>query len=245
MARGTSTPRAAERNCCDTADEIEVELAVDAPPERGTVSPAASYPAMREHDPMAAEAERRTGPPHSPHRPVSEAALEVARRLFAATDHTRADDAALIASAERICGCVPDGLARWFGPYGSLALVSRALAIAEASHPALAAVSVSTSPAPRLIGVSASAKSYGTAATSDAIITLLATLYELLGRLIGDDMALVLLEQCAVPSASPGHLMSNGDQRVATATADPVSGGVNPRDARPAAEELSQTMDEQ
>lgn len=258
MARCTSTLRAAERNNCDTVDRIDEEVAVHALHERVDVSTAAAKPAVRGYDPVGADAERMTGPPHSPHRAVSQAALDVARRLFAAaddtgTDDTRAgatptevpDDARLIASAERIGSCVPDGLARWFGPYGSLALVTRALASAEASHPALGAVRVSSSPAPRLIGVSESAQRHGAAVTADAVITLLATLYELLGRLIGDDMALVLLGQCVAPSASQSQARPSNGERVARSSADPASGGEGARDAQPTDEELSQTMDAQ
>jgi hypothetical protein len=110
------------------------------------------------------------------------------------------DDAALVQAAERICKCLPDGLARWFGPYGSLALVSRALAVAAEQHPSMASIEVASSPAPRLTGVASSARAHGAAATVDGVVTLIATLDELLGRLIGADMTLVLLEQCAIPS---------------------------------------------
>ncbi|MEO8563856.1 MAG: hypothetical protein ABI601_17385 [bacterium] len=169
----------------------------------------------------------------------------MARTIFAAQSEGRTDDDALIESAERIGTCVPDGLARWFGTYGSLALVTRALAIAQAGHPALASVIVSSSPTPRLIGVSASVQSHGTSATADAIITLLATLYELLSRLIGDDMALGLLSQCAAPSASNGQAKSKDGQRSTHFAAGPSSGGEEALPARSTDEALSQTMDEQ
>lgn len=75
----------------------------------------------------------------------------------------------------------------------------------------MATVEVSSTPSPRLIGVAASARSHGAAATADGVVTLLATLDELLGRLIGADMTLVLLEQCAVPSASDQTASDNED----------------------------------
>jgi hypothetical protein len=144
---------------------------------------------------------------------ASLASRAVARRLFLESAGSATDDAALVQAAERTCACVSDGLARWFGPYGSLALVSRALGIAQARHPSLASVNVSSTPSPRFTGFAASAQSHGASAMVDGVVTLLAALDELLGRLIGDDLTRMLLEQCAASSAADarGERATNED----------------------------------
>jgi hypothetical protein len=160
--------------------------------------------------------------PHSPHRPTSAHAIDVARRVFGSTDDGVAGDDALLESSERIGSCVPDALARWFGPYGSLALVARALAIAESEHPALSGVTAASGASPRLVGLGASAGTHGSLATSQGVIAWLAALLDLLGRLIGDDLALLLLEPCAVshPDASAGDPRANDSEPVAGTSPD-------------------------
>ena len=113
-------------------------------------------------------------------------------------------------SVEYIGTCVPDALARWFGSYGSLALVTRALAITVPEHPALTTVTAASAQSPRLIGLAASARVHGATATANAVTALLASLVELLGRLIGDDLALMLLEPCASREVERGDPRANG-----------------------------------
>lgn len=128
-------------------------------------------------------------------RPAPDA---LARELLA-----DADPAALVAAAERVGARVADGLARWFGPYGSRALVTRALARAQAHHPALAGVRVTEGAAPRLTGLAEGAGAHGGRAVADGVLALLGSLSEALGLLIGDDLAASLLAQCAAAPAVP------------------------------------------
>jgi hypothetical protein len=149
--------------------------------------------------------------PHSPYSPPSPEWVAEARRLFARSSAANVSDAELLSSAERIGECVPDALARWFGPYGSLALMTRALAIAAAAHRSLGAVTVESSQSPRLVGMAASARTYGAHEIAEGVIALLAALIELLCRLIGDDLALKLLEPCAAPTdRAISNASSNG-----------------------------------
>lgn len=88
-------------------------------------------------------------------------------------------------------------LARWLGATGCHALLTRALADARVEHPALAEIRVEHRSAPTLEGVADSVRAHGAAAVAAGLESLLVTLLELLGRLIGDDMAARLVEASA------------------------------------------------
>ena len=126
-------------------------------------------------------------------------------RLVAREIGREKDDAVLLAAIERVCGRVVDSLTRWFGPYGALALLTRALARAQKFQPALAQISVNGAVSPSLAGFAESAKVHGVQATTDGAIALLAVLTDLIGRLIGTDLALNLIEQSAPRSSTPGN----------------------------------------
>ena len=143
-------------------------------------------------------------PAHAASSP-SEPSREIARRLVAREVGSETDDAALLASIDRVCGRVADSLTRWFGPYGALALLTRALARAQSVQPSLAEISVNRSASPSLNGFADSAKAHGVQTTADGAIALLAVLTDLIGRLIGTDLALNLLEQSAPHSSTPGN----------------------------------------
>ncbi len=93
------------------------------------------------------------------------------------------------------CERVYHELSRWVGTHGSLVLFTRALAEARSEHPMLATLSVRTRSEPVLDGVPESIQTHGAAATADALESLLVTLIGLLGRLIGDDMVMRLLDR--------------------------------------------------
>jgi hypothetical protein len=122
-----------------------------------------------------------------------DAAVAFARRLVARERAGDQSDAGLARALERSCMLITDGLARWFGQYGTRALVTRALATAQEQHPSLAGVSVSDSHC--LEGVGAGAQLFGSAVVAEGIVSTIARLASLLGRLIGDDLAITLLEQ--------------------------------------------------
>jgi len=94
------------------------------------------------------------------------------------------------------------------GRDGCRALFARALATAqsEGGHPVLDAVRTSARSAYCLDGLNEGAARHGAAAATDGAAAILSALIELLGRLIGDDMALGLLEQSAL--ARPPTLAS-------------------------------------
>jgi hypothetical protein len=139
-------------------------------------------------------------PPDSTPSSSSNAGRELALRLLASETPNGSGDAGRIDAAERICAHASDGLSRWFGLYGSRALVTRALARAQADHPSLGAVTFAGEPSPHLIGVPDGARAHGVDATMDGIVEMLAVLFDLIGRLIGEDLATSLLEQRYRPS---------------------------------------------
>jgi hypothetical protein len=102
-------------------------------------------------------------------------------------------------AADRVCRRVSDELALWIGSDGCRALFGRALATAQAAgaHPALDMVRISAGSSYCLDGLTDSAARYGVPAATEGAAAVLAALIELLGLLIGDDMALNLLEQSA------------------------------------------------
>jgi hypothetical protein len=152
------------------------------------------------------------------------ASSQLARRLFLRELGTATGENALLGAAERLCARVPDGLARWFGPYGALALVTRALSSVQTEYPALAEVAVSTSALNKssmLVGLRESARVHGAAATAEGIIAVVEALADLIGRLIGDDLSVSLLER-SVPGAVPQS--ANGTEPTSSDATPTVKG---------------------
>ena len=101
----------------------------------------------------------------------------------------------MAAATERVFGRVSANLSRWFGVDGTDALFARALTRAKADNPALATVRYSRQSGIAVEGLSESAHIHGPGAVADAAAAILTALIELLGRLIGPDMAMRLVEQ--------------------------------------------------
>lgn len=156
-----------------------------------------------------------TSPPPDPQSPPTTAPQATARRLIARElgGEVRVDtsDAGAVAAAgERLIAGLTEGLSRSFGPYGALALVSRALGRAQSSRPMLSTVTVTTGTVASstgaldrsglMAGLAASARAAGGAAALEGVTVWLTELADLLGGLIGDELAAALLEQSALSS---------------------------------------------
>jgi hypothetical protein len=124
----------------------------------------------------------------------SPAATGVAQVVWALAAGDSTSSEQIAAAAERTCSELYTGLSRWIGTMGYRILFDRALALARAEHPALSgleclggdqAVSTDIQPAPSAAEVAA------------GMMTLVATLVELLGRIVGEEMAVRLVEQTA------------------------------------------------
>lgn len=125
---------------------------------------------------------------------------EIARRLIDSRrqQRTGADtDARAAASA---CDHLYRELSRWVGVDGCHALFTRALAQARAEHPALSQIQLHARSEPYIDGLAATIMAHGDAATAEALESMLVRLVELLGRLIGDDMATKLIERSLAAS---------------------------------------------
>lgn len=99
------------------------------------------------------------------------------------------------AAAHDACERVYRELCRWVGTNGCLALLTRALADARAGTPVLEEIRIAARSETGLEGVPESVLKHGATATAEGLEVLLVKLFELLGRLIGDDMVMRLVEQ--------------------------------------------------
>lgn len=123
-------------------------------------------------------------------------AEELVRNLIELEADSRSDEisapaSATLATSERLYR----ELSRWVGPAGCHALFTRALADSQTLHPLLIGVRLQNQTQPYFDGTTEIIAAYGPAATSEALEAMLVTLVEILGRLIGDDMAMKLILQ--------------------------------------------------
>lgn len=85
-------------------------------------------------------------------------------------------------------------LARWMGAGGCEAILTRALRQARAAHPVLADVGLASDPLPRLEGLDEAVQAHGAPEIAAGLEAMLVAMFELLGRLIGDDLSTKLVE---------------------------------------------------
>lgn len=125
----------------------------------------------------------------------------LARRLI---DGRRGDGAASADSAHSAAVAFDhlyQSLSRWVGLDGCHALFTRAHANARAKHPLLSSIQLRARSTPYLDGVAETAAQHGSVETVEALESMLVVVIELLGRLIGDDMARKLIERDLAESA--------------------------------------------
>lgn len=136
----------------------------------------------------------------------SPASLLIARRLLAremASGHEQKPEivgAGLQRTFVRVSGNLRDSM----GEDGYHALLARALARTEAEHPVLKDLRGLSAGGAHLDGVAASVAAHGVAAVTQAMEGLLAALIDVLGRLIGDDMAIRILDDSPQESHRDG-----------------------------------------
>ena len=107
---------------------------------------------------------------------------------------TREDRRRAAEALQRLCTRVTDNLRETMGVDGCTALLARSLARTVSAHPCLALVQRRDGREIQLDGVVAALEIHGYAAVDSAITALLATLVEILGRLIGEDMAMRIID---------------------------------------------------
>ena len=125
----------------------------------------------------------------------SPAAQEIVRRLISTLPpHTKRGDTAARAAASA-CDNLYRELSRWVGADGCHALFTRALAETCPEYPALEKIRLHPKSEAYIDGIADSIMAYGDPETATALESVLVRLVELLGRLIGDDMAGKLIDR--------------------------------------------------
>lgn len=128
------------------------------------------------------------------------AAQQIARRLISGYRSEPGEGDTSARSAAAACDQLYRELSRWVGPDGCHALFTRALAQARTDDPALGQIRLHARSEPYIDGVAEAIMAHGDPATAEALESMLAHLVELLGRLIGDDMAMKLIERSLAAS---------------------------------------------
>lgn len=129
-------------------------------------------------------------------------ARQVVRRLLSTRRSDRAGGGTPARAAAAASDHLYRELSRWVGPDGCHALFTRALAEAKVEHPPSAQIQLHARAHPYVDGVAEAIMAHGDPATAEALESMLVRLVELLGRLIGDDMAMKLIEQSLSASES-------------------------------------------
>jgi hypothetical protein len=125
------------------------------------------------------------------------------------TDNTSARAAASLLIARKTAGHAPDDvqpvkdalratlleLSRWLGPGGCRALLERALNRAGQEHPVLGELAVISKSAPTIELVDDAVQAHGSKVVVAGLTTTLVQLFELLERVIGNDLTLTLAER--------------------------------------------------
>lgn len=131
-------------------------------------------------------------------------ARQIARRLINSRRSERAGGGSPTRAAAGACDHLYRELSRWVGPDGCHALFTRALADARTEYPALGQIQLRARSEPYIDGVAETIMARGDPATAEALESMLERLVELLGRLIGDDMAMRLIERTLATAPEPG-----------------------------------------
>lgn len=128
---------------------------------------------------------------------AAHAAPDAARQLW----HTVAGDSRtpenVAAGADRLWGGLSVRLGRWIGASGYRALLNRALGIARSEHACLGDLSCIAGEASL---VATTARTHGAGEVAESMVTVATALIDLLGRIVGEDMAIHLVNQMAAPS---------------------------------------------
>lgn len=125
------------------------------------------------------------------------AVTEVARSLWGggAGDVSAPEEATVV--AQRLCVQLRVGLSRWVGFEGYRALLDRALEQVRSEHPVLSHLSCDGSDEEE---IAAAVRAQGAAEVAAGIMALVATLIDLLGRIIGEEIAVGLVKQAVAAS---------------------------------------------
>lgn len=122
---------------------------------------------------------------------ASEPAVAAARRLWADGIGKGSAPDEIAAAAAAVCSQLRLGLERWIGIDGYNAILHRALNQAREKHPSLAGLTCTGESAE----FTAAVQTHGGAQLAQALMAAVAELIGLLGRIVGDEMAVQLVAQ--------------------------------------------------
>ncbi|MEO6865794.1 MAG: hypothetical protein ABI229_10110 [Gemmatimonadaceae bacterium] len=146
----------------------------------------------------------------------SSAALATARRLLSLESPEQGIPDTASTAVEHVFAQLFSSLSQWVGIVGCNALFARALALSAPHHPVLRGVCFQLHDGtPQLECLAENAREYGSQATTEAATTVLASVITMLSGLIGEDLAMSILE--VVP---PG---TSKNPQAATAGTSPKS----------------------
>lgn len=134
---------------------------------------------------------------------MTASAADTARRLWERGGGSATSPEEVGAAAQRVCDELRDGLSRWVGAEGYRALLDRALVLSVTEHPVLNSISCHDGD---VLAAVAAARTHGAAQLATGIVTLVSTLTELLGRIVGEEIAMQLVERAGTPSPAAGSM---------------------------------------
>lgn len=141
-------------------------------------------------------------------RPARQFALRLLSRTQDSAPAESAGDAARVA-----CDNLYWELSRWVGFDGCHALFTRALATARIEHPPLGSIVLRVRSDPYIDGIPESIAAHGDKQVAAALEVMLMNVVDLLGRIIGEDMAAKLIEQSIAPTSTGANGGRNGARK--------------------------------
>lgn len=132
---------------------------------------------------------------------MTKAAADAARRIWVRGGGGATSAEEVGAATQRVCDELRAGLSRWVGAEGYRALLDRALVLSITEHPVLSNISCHDGDA---LAAAVAARAHGTTQLAAGVVALVATLTELLGRIIGEEMAVQLVDRTGTSSPRTG-----------------------------------------
>ena len=127
---------------------------------------------------------------------------QIARRLISARQSERFGGGSAARAAAAAGDQLYRDLSRWVGPDGCHALFTRALSESRGQNSTLDAIQLRARSDPYIDGIAESIMSHGDAAAAQGLETIMVRVVEILGRLVGDDMAGILIERSLASAGS-------------------------------------------
>lgn len=132
----------------------------------------------------------------------SPTARATAHRLLAPGMPNNGTPDAVAGAVERVLAQLFRSLSQWIGTVGCNALFARALVLSAPHHPVLRGVKYHVHHGtPQLECLAENAHEYGSHATAEGATTILASIITMLNGLIGEDIAMSILDE--VPTRTP------------------------------------------